>query len=464
MFLKMIGYSKIIVMKNNILSRRKFIATSSAGAIGAMGITGNLAFGNSFIPSGKLALLGGKPVRSTDWMRWPIWDRDAEDPIVSVLRSGNWYRNKGTKVTEFENQYAELIGSKRALATASGTTALETALHVLDVDAGDEVIVSPYTFIATYNVVFNQKALPVFADTDQETFTINPNKIEEKITDRTKAILPVHILGLPADMNSINTIAKKHNLVVIEDACQAWLAEYDGKKCGALADLGCFSFQNSKNLPSGEGGAVVGNNEEIMDLCHAYHNCGRPYGKSKSEFSGYPYRGGNKRMMEMQAVILMSQMKRIKKDADIRLENALYLDSKLKDIPGIIPYKLSKGADRSAYHLYPFRYKKERFDNLPRAKFLQALSAEGIRCSGGYGPQYHDGLMEEALQSRAYKRLFSEQRLNSYREELNNLPDNEQLTQEAVWLFQYMLLGNRNDMDDIINAIAKIYENRKSLL
>jgi len=147
-----------------------------------------------------------------------------------------------------------------------------------------------------------------------------------------------------------------------------------------------------------------------------------------------------------------------------RLENALYLDAKLSEIPGIIPYKLAKGADRSAYHLYPFRYKKEHFDGLSRDKFLQALSAEGITCSGGYGPQYNDGLMEEALNSRGYKRLFSEQRLNSYREELRNLPDNDQLTQEAVWLFQFMLLGEKSDMDDIVNAVQKIYENRTQLL
>jgi dTDP-4-amino-4,6-dideoxygalactose transaminase len=451
-------------MEKNNLSRRKFITTTSAGAIGAIIATGAPSCGKLNKASDKLALKGGSPVRTTAWMDWPVWDPSAEDPMLSVLRSGKWYRAWGTQVDTFEKQYAELIGSKRALATASGTTALETALHVMGVDAGDEVIVSPYTFIATYNVVFNQKALPVFADTDQETFTINPDKIEERINERTKAILPVHILGLPADMNSINAIAKKHDLVVIEDACQAWLAEYEGKKCGTLGDLGCFSFQNSKHLPSGEGGAVTGNDDAIMDLCFSYHNCGRAYGKTKDEYTGYPFRGGNKRMTEMQAVILMSQMKRIQADADKRLENALYLDSKLKEIPGIIPYKLSDGATRSAYHLYPFRYKKESFDNLPRKKFLQALSAEGIPCSGGYGPQYNDGLMEEALNSKGYKRLFSEQRLNTYREELKNLPDNDQLTQEAVWFSQSMLLGEKKDMDDIIDAVQKIYENRKQLL
>ena len=451
-------------MKDYNLSRRKFIATSSIGALGTIVTATAPSCGNLSKSAGKLALLGGDPVRSKDWMSWPIWDPEAEDPVISVLRSGNWYREWGNQVPEFEKQYAELIGTKRALATASGTTALEVALHVLGVDAGDEVIVSPYTFIATYNVVFNQKALPVFTDTDQETFTINPDKIEERINERTKAILPVHILGLPCDMNSINAIAQKHDLVVIEDACQAWLAEYDGKMCGSLGDLGCFSFQNSKHLPSGEGGAVVGNDDDIMDMCFSYHNCGRAYGKSRDEFTGYPFRGGNKRMMEIQAVILMNQMKRIRADADKRLENALYLDAKLSEIPGIIPYKLAKGADRSAYHLYPFRYKKEHFDGLSRDKFLQALSAEGITCSGGYGPQYNDGLMEEALNSRGYKRLFSEQRLNSYREELRNLPDNDQLTQEAVWLFQFMLLGEKSDMDDIVNAVQKIYENRTQLL
>lgn len=445
-------------------SRRKFIATTSAASVGAFLSGPAISYGKSRKMADKLALLGGDPVRTEGWTNWPIWDPEAEDPALSVLRSGKWYREWGTQVDKFEKMYAELIGTKRALATASGTTALETALHVMGVDAGDEVIVSPYTFIATYNVVFNQKALPVFADTDQETFTINPHKIEEKINERTKAILPVHILGLPCDMNRINAIAKKHNLVVIEDACQAWLAEYDGKKCGNLGDLGCFSFQNSKHLPSGEGGAVTGNDDDIMDLCHSYHNCGRPYGKTRNEFTGYPFRGGNKRMMEIQAVILMSQMKRIQEDADKRLENALYLNSKLREIPGIIPYKLADGGTRSAYHLYPFRYKKEYFDGLQRDKFLQALSAEGVTCSAGYGPQYHDGLMEEALTSKGYKRLFSEQRLNDYREELHNLPDNDQLTKEAVWLFQFMLLGNQQDMDDIVNAVQKIYDNRKQLL
>ncbi|MCH7556586.1 MAG: DegT/DnrJ/EryC1/StrS family aminotransferase [Planctomycetes bacterium] len=448
-------------MNKNHLTRREFLAAASTGTIVAATSGGIAAYANPGKKAGKLAILGGKPVRTKSWPSWPIWDKSAEKPIISVLRSGKWFRGSGTKVSEFEKKYAELMGAKRCLATASGTTALMVALHVLGVDAGDEVIVSPYTFIATYNVVLLAKALPVFADTDPETFQINPDKIEERITKNTRAILPVHILGLPANMDRINAIAKKHNLVVIEDACQAWLAEWRGKKIGTLGDLGCFSFQNSKHLPAGEGGAVVGNDEEIMDRCQSFHNCGRPYGSVKKT-SGYPIRGSNSRMQEFQAVILMSQMKRLEKDTARRNENAHYLTSRIKDIPGILPHKLYEGVTRAAYHLYPFRYKKEHFNNIPRSKFLSALSAEGIPCSGGYGPQYKDGLIEEALNSVGYKRLYSRERLKRYRRE-NHYPDNDQLCKEAVWFSQTLLLGTKRDMDDIADAILKIYENRDKL-
>lgn len=278
-------------------------------------------------------------------------------------------------------------------------------------------------------------------DTDPETFLINPAKIEERITDRTTAILPVHIYGLPVDMDEVNKAAKKHDLKVIEDACQAWLGEYKGKKLGTLGDLGCFSFQNSKNLPAGEGGAIVGNNDEIMDRCYSFHNCGRPY-QSVERTSDYPIRGSNRRMQQIQALILLSQMERIQKDADLRLENAKYLDERLAEIPGIVPYKLVTEDARSAYHLYPFRFISKEFGNVKRDKFIQALRAEGVPCSDGYGKQNHDGLIEEALNSKGYKRLFSEKRLKQWREE-NLLPGNDQLTEEAVIFSQSMLLGDK---------------------
>jgi perosamine synthetase len=448
-------------MGKKSLSRRRFLAAASTGAIAALASGRVPAYANVSKTAGKPAILGGKAVRTKSFPGWPVWDKSAEEHILSILRSGNWYRGRGGTVTEFEKKYAELLGVKRCICTMNGTNALLTAMHVLDIGVGDEVIVSPYTFIATYNVVIGSSALPVFADTDPETFQINPDKIEERITKRTRAIMPVHILGLPANMDRILAIAKKHNLIVIEDACQAWLAEWKGKKCGTLGDLGCFSFQNSKHLPIGEGGAVVGNDEEIMDRVHSYHNCGRPYGCVKRT-SSYPIIGTNRRMTEYQAAVGLSQIKRLENDTERRNENAHYLTSRIKDIPGILPHKLYEGVTRAAYHLYPFRYKKEHFNNMSRDRFLSALRAEGIPCSGGYGPQYNDGLIEAALNSKNFKRSFSKSRLKKYREELH-YPDNDQLCKEAVWLSQTLLLGTKSDIDDIADAIQKIYENRDKL-
>ncbi len=449
-------------MNSESLTRRRFLAAASTGAIAAMASGRIPAYARAGRTASKPAILGGQALRTKPFPGWPNWYKDAEEPILSILRSGKWYRGQGHAVTEFEKAYAELLGAKRCVCTMNGTNALLSAMHVLDVGVGDEVIISPYTFIATYNVVIGSSALPVFADTDPETFQINPDKIEERITKRTRAIIPVHILGLPANMDRILEIAKKHNLIVIEDACQAWLAEWKGKKCGTLGDLGCFSFQNSKHLPIGEGGAVVGNDEELMDHVYSFHNCGRPFGCVKRT-SGYPVIGTNRRMTEYQAAIGLSQIKHLEAETKKRNENAKYLTSRIKDIPGILPHKLYDGVTQAAYHLYPFRFKKEQFNNMSRNRFLSALRAEGVPCSGGYGPQYNDGLIEAALNSRNFKRSFSKARLKRYREELH-YPDNDQLCQEAVWFSQSMLLGSKADIDDIADAIQKIYENRDKLV
>jgi len=448
-------------MNRENLTRRKFLATVSTGAIAAVAAGAVPAYANVAKTAGKPAILGGQALRTKPFPGWPVWYREAEESVLAVLRSGNWYRGQGNTVTQFEAAYAALLGAKRCVCTVNGTNALLTALHILDVGVGDEVIVSPFTFIASYNVILNSSALPVFADTDPETFQINPDKIEERITERTRAILPVHIYGLPANMDRILAIAKKHNLVVIEDACQAWLAEWRGKKVGTLGNLGCFSFQNSKHLPIGEGGAVVGNDEEMMDRVMSFHNCGRPYGSVKKT-TDYPIVGTNRRMTEYQAAIGLSQIKHIESDTQKRVENANYLTAKIKDIPGIVPHKLYEGTTRAVYHLYPFRYKKEQFNNVPKEKFMAALRAEGVPCSGGYGPQYRDGLIEAALNSKNFTRSFPKARLDQYRKELN-FPGNEQLCQEAVGLTQNLLLGPKQDMDDIANAIEKLYENRDKL-
>jgi dTDP-4-amino-4,6-dideoxygalactose transaminase len=450
-------------MENKKINRRRVLAAGSAGAFGTMISWPFNTYSIESSQQSKLALKGGEKVHKGGWPSWPVWNQSAEKGITDMYRSGRWFYGAGEHVAEFEKMYAELIGAKRCVTTSSGTTALITALYVNGVDAGDEVIVSPYTFIATYNAVFLNKALPVFADTDPETFLINPNTIEKKITDRTSAIVPVHIYGFPCAMDKIVNIAKKHNLRIIEDACQAWFAEYKGKKTGTWGDAGCFSFQNSKNLPAGEGGAITTNDDETADRCWSYRNVGRSYGKFK-DAPVNSFRGSNFRMQQVQALVLMSQLPRVKPDDAIRQANAKYLSSKLSQIPGIVTYKMTDPSAVSALHCYPFRFIQEKFGNAGKDKFLRALNAEGISAAGGYGPQNKDGLIDEALNSKGFKRLYSPARLKQWKEENLYLPGNDQVCKEAVILTQNVLLGSRQDMDDIVNAVTKIYENRASLL
>jgi dTDP-4-amino-4,6-dideoxygalactose transaminase len=406
------------------------------------------------------AVLGGSAIHSGGWPAWPTWRESWEPAVLDVLRSRRWYRGSGKTVDEFEAAYAKLLGAKRCLATASGTTALQVALHVMDVDAGDEVITSPFTFIATYNAILASHALPVFADTDPATLTLDPASIESRITDRTRAIMPVHIYGLPCDMDAIRAVASKRGLAVIEDACQAWLAEYKGRKCGTLGDLGCFSFQESKHLPSGEGGAITSDRDDLVDRCHAFHNCGRPHGGFTGK--GYFTRGGNYRIQHFQAALLLQQMEKLVQDTASRRESADYLAAELAQIPGITPVRIPDDS-RAAWHLYPFRYDAREFAGLSRDRFVRALRAEGVPCGAGYLEQYNDGLLDEAIASRGFQRLFGAQRLKAYRASFHELKGNRIACETTVAFTQNLLLADRRDLDHIVAAVRKLHEHRDAL-
>jgi len=442
------------------LTRRGFIQTAAAGSVALTWLGAWPAPEVFAAEAAKPALLGGTPVHKGGWARWPQWREAWEPELLEVFRSGRWFRGSDERVAEFEQRYAQLLGAKKCLATASGTTALIVSLHVLDVDAGDEVIVSPYTFIASYNAILSCKALPVFADTDPATLTVNPASIESRITDRTRAIMPVHIFGMPCAMDPINAIAKKHKLAVVEDACQAWLAEYKGRKCGTLGDLGCFSFQESKHIPSGEGGAITGMSDELIDKCNSFHNCGRACGTNRG--NGNFTRGNNYRMTQAQAVILMQQFDKLVKETEIRRGNADYLSANLGKIPGITPVHLQANT-RPVWHLYPFRYDAAQFYGLPRDQFAKAVSAEGVPCGGVYREQYYDGLLDEAIASRGYQRLWSAERLKAYRDSFHELKGNKQVCETTVAISQNMLLADRSDMDHILEAIQKVHAHSAAL-
>ncbi len=439
---------------NPDVSRRQFLAGAAAVGVG-------LTIRGSAGAADKPALLGGTPAHQGGWPRWPEWREPWEAEILKVLRSGRWCSaGGGGQVAQFEAGYAQLLGAQGCVATASGTTALITSLFVMDIDAGDEVICSPYTFIATYNAILIQKALPVFADTSPTSLTMDPASIESRITERTRAILPVHIYGLPCDMEPILAIAQRHKLAVVEDACQAWLAEYQGRKCGTLADLGCFSFQNSKHIPAGEGGAITGRHQELLDRCRAFHNCGRATGTFQGR--GCFTRGSNYRMQHFQAAMLTQQFDKLQQETQVRQANADYLSAQLQAIPGIAPAALPAGS-RAVWHLYPLRYDAEAFGGLPRDKFMRAMSAEGIPCSGGYHEQYFDGLLDEAINSRGFKRLWSAERLKAYRDSFQELKGNRQVCETTVALSQNMLLADRSSMDHVVEAIRKIQAHAPAL-
>ncbi len=449
-------------MSSKKYSRREFVRQNSLAGIGAavtISMSPSLLAGST-IDTNLPAILGGKSIRTKGWPEWPIWNpADDEEQLIKAIRSGVWSR--ADIVTDFENKWAEIVGAKRCLVTVNGTNALIAALAQLDIGGGDEVIVPPYTFIATIQAVLMNGAMPVFVDTDPETFQIDPSKIEAKITPRTKAILPVHILGLPADMIKIMEIAKKHNLVVVEDACQSWLAEINHKQTGTFGNAGCYSFQNSKNIPIGEGGAIVSDDDELIDRCYSYHNYGNPYGAVIGEVgSGTLILGSKLRITEYQAAIGLSQLKRLQEQTTTRNQNAEYLKSQIRNIPGILPYRLYDNVTRAAFHLFPFRYKKELFNGLSRGDFLRALRAEGIPASSGYRPLNKMPYLAHALQTKNFRKMYPPEMLdyNKYMEQ-NQCPLNDQLCEEAVWFSQSMMLAGKSDMDDIATAIEKIYNN-----
>jgi perosamine synthetase len=451
---------KGIKMNSNNLTRRQLLATASVGTIAAVSrsVPG---YGNITKKAGKLAILGGDPVRKNkSWPEWPYWDQNVIDSVVKTTKSRVWCRiqsSSGT-VPTFEKEFAQMTGAKFCVATGSGTQALHTCVEALGIGAGDEVITSPYTDPGTIASILSARALPVLADLDTESYQLDPDDVERKITENTKAIMPVHMMGQPCDMERIMQIARKHHLKVIEDACQAHLAEYQGKKLGTIADLGCFSFQSSKTIACGEGGGIIGNDEELMDKCYTVHNHGTSR-RGRTEVAGPKYR-----MNEFEAAVLLGQLPGVQERFARRNENARYLTSMLKDVPGIVPQKLYEGTASGSFYLYATTYLKEHFNGAERSRFLKALSAEGISLSPYIARGLHrEPWIEHILSSKVYKKMFSEKRLQSYREE-TACPKCDKVCEEMAMIWASgPLLGTKEDMDDIANAIQKVYENRDKL-
>jgi dTDP-4-amino-4,6-dideoxygalactose transaminase len=412
-----------------------------------------------------LAIFGGSPIRTHAFPRWPVFDGSEERALLDVLHSGNWWhasqgesshRSETTRVSktaELELEFAKALGVPRAIACANGTAALEVALKAAGIGPGDEVIVPPYTFIATATAALLLGAIPIFCDIELDTLNMDPTQTERAITQQTKAVIPVHFAGMAADMDRLGAIAKMHDLFLLEDAAHAHGAQRRDCALGTIGNAGTFSFQASKNMTAGEGGMIVTADPAFAELCESYIWAGRQYGRPWYEHQRL---GWNYRISEFQSAILIEQLRRLSAQTTRRMQNGQYLNAKLAAIPGIHPLRAPEWVTRHSFHIYVFRLDADTF-GLSRKEFVRGLQAEGIPCSTGYAtPLYRAP-------------IFSERRFHANGAVLTSIdyasfselcPRAEQACRQAVWIEHRVLLGEQADMEDIVRAIMKIHEHR----
>ena len=402
----------------------------------------------------KLAINGGPKACDYAWPKWPIFDETDKQALIGVLESGEWWYGK--KVREFEESFSAFQGARFGVTASSGTTALEVSLTALGIGAGDEVIVPPYTFMATASAVLRINAIPIFADIDEKSLCIDPDDVERKITSKTKAIIPVHIAGYVADMDRLNDIAKKHSVAIVEDACHTWGSQWKGKGTGALGNCGAFSFQASKNLNSSEGGIILTDDEALAEVCRSYTNCGR--GKDKPWYEHYVL-GSNLRLTEFQGALLLSQLARLEEQTLTRQANAKLLNDGLRQIPGIRIIENDPRMTRRAYHFYVFRLDEKKL-GVKCDKVIGALKAEGVSCGKGYDrPLYKNPL----FQNKGEGSKFCPVSCPYYGREIDYskvcCPVCEQVVEDTLWIYQSVLLSEPRAMQMIIDAVKKVCDN-----
>lgn len=398
----------------------------------------------------ELAINGGKPVRKKPFPSWPIFGKAEEKALIEVLRSGKWGIG-GEKNAEFSQAYAKWLGVRRVVTCTNGTAAIEIALRAVGVKPADEVIVPSYTFVATASSVLSIGAVPVFADIEPETYMMDPDSVEAVITPKTKAIIPVYIGGDPADLDRILKIAGDRDLRVVEDAAQAHGAEWNGKRIGGDGDIAIWSFQSSKNLTAGEGGALSTNNEEIGEDAWSIMNCGR---RKDRQWYEHFILGSNFRMTEFQAAILLKQLAKVEGQMKIRDKNAAYLAKRLKEVEGIAPLEAYPQTTRHAHHLFIMRYDQNAFGGVPKEKFVKTVNKEGIPLAPGYTIPLH-----ELPAIRNYSLPYVNLDYST-----TKLPVTERACkEEGMWFHQSVLLGTRRDMDDIVDALLKVKKHSNEL-
>jgi len=397
----------------------------------------------------KLALDGGVPVRTQPYPAWPQWDEREEAAVLAVVRSGEWWAPGGTQVKKLQEEFAAYHDARYGVAVTNCSAALEVCLRAANIGLGDEVITTPYTFIATANSCLLAGAIPRFVDILPYSWNIDPRQMEAAIMPRTKAIMPVHFAGEPADLDAILEIARRHGLVVIEDAAQAHGAIWQGRKVGAIGDMGCFSFQASKNMTGGEGGMILTNDESWAEKCWSVSNVGR---QRSGEWYKHIRMASNYRLSEWAGAVLRVQLSRLEEQTQRRAENAAYLAEGLSEIKGLEPLPGDPRVTRSAHHLFRVWYHPEQFGGHSAKEFGAAMSAEGVPLGVGYPePLSETQVIQERIRLLREKLRLPDEPMPLY-------PIAREVCARGLWLRQSALLGSKADMDDVITAAHKVQQ------
>jgi dTDP-4-amino-4,6-dideoxygalactose transaminase len=411
----------------------------------------------------KLAINGGKPSVTASFPPWPIYDEREEAALLEVLRSGRWggYPEPGPHAARFAADFATFQGARYGICCVNGTVTLITALRAAGVGLGDEVIVPAYTFHATAYAPMEVGAIPVLVDIDPQTFCMDPAAVEAAITPRTKAIMPVHVASLMADMDAIMQIAERHNLTVVEDCAHAHGARWGDTGAGSVGHFGSFSFQSTKILTSGEGGLLTTNDPNRALACHALIDCGRVKTELIPEATLVPeLLGANLRLSELQAALLEVGLSRLEQQTAQRAANVAYMDEALSEFEGLRPLRPYPQQTRRAVYQYIFAIEPEAFGGLPKEQVLRALWAEGLHCGGGWPPMNRYDLFQPSERNSSVVRLYPER----FAFDQMYFPVTERAYEhEAVWLNHSLFLGEREGVEQAVEAIRKVQRHADEL-
>lgn len=431
----------------------------------------------------KLAINGGKKVRTELFPEYNTIGQEEQSAVEEVLRAGKlsrflgvWHEDfyGGEEIKKLESEWAQYFNVKHAIAVNSATSGLYCAVGASGVGPGDEVIVSPYTMTASATAPLIYNAIPVFADIEEDYFCLDPNSIEDRITERTKAIIVVDIFGQPYDADKINDIAKKYNLIVIEDAAQAPGAKYKGKYAGTLGDIGVFSLNYHKHIHCGEGSLIVTDNDELADKIRLIRNHAEAVIEAKGYNSLVNMIGFNFRMTEMEATVAREQLKKLDRLLEKRIENVKYLCSKISKIPCLEIGKVRENCEHAFYDL-PIKFNEE-IAGISRSKFVDAVAAElmPFKLREGEGVGIGAGYVKPLYLQPMYQNLIGYGdngcpfKCSLYKGTLNYekgvCPVCEKMHYEELFSMEFMLPSmTHKDMDDVIEAFNKVWENREEL-